>query len=166
MANELADPRHVRLCEWLLAKQIGEHNPATYVELGDELGVSDRTLRDWRDKPEFQARLRELTIQVVGDPERIRQLMDSMFAQALDPESSKQVQAASVWAKMAGVLTPKPKVAESSRSELLDLSSQELDKLALELLAAQPHKAAADEREGHTATSPSTAPSEGAVSSE
>lgn len=134
---QIDDPRKIRLVEWLLAKQIGEHSPATKQELADELNVDRRTLYNWEREPAVADRLRELAVQVAGDPERIRQLMDAMFDQALDSESTKQVQAASLIAKMLGLTEKKQEQSADKRKELLELSTEELDRIAAQLVAEQ-----------------------------
>jgi hypothetical protein len=107
MATVLNDERHVTLVDWLVLRPSGMQEPKTQVLLAESLGVSPRTIRDWMARDDVMARRRELAIQAGGDPERITQVMDALFNQAVDPDSMKQTAAATVWAKMAGVVVPK-----------------------------------------------------------
>ena len=123
MATQLSDDRHAILVDWLVARPSGTQQPRTQLELAESLGVSPRTVRDWAAREDVQERRRELAIQAGGEPERIKQVMDALFEQAIDGESMKQTAAATVWAKMAGVVVPKPdgRSRKDSVGELHDL---------------------------------------------
>lgn len=137
MATNLTDPRHLRLVEWLLAKSVGEQQPATQIELAAELQVDPRTLRDWRARDDVQSRWRELAIQVGGDAERIKQVMDALFAQAIDPASPKQVTAATLIAKMVDAIGPnKRQEKPEERGSLLGFPIEQLEQMLAERASA------------------------------
>ena len=131
----LGNADHERVAQWFTAKVVDEHHPKTQIHLGEELGVTDRTIRTWGEREDVLERRRELAIQLGGDPERVKQVMDALFAEALDSESTKQVQAATAWAKIAQVIQPKedgrrkPGVGELHD---LGLSTEALQKLLSE----------------------------------
>lgn len=133
MAEHLEDPRKSRYVDWLVTDP-AEREPSSNTALAAELGVSRRTLYDWRQEPEFRRVWDDLAFKVAGDPERTQRVMDAMFQQAVDPESQKQVQAANAWAKMAGIIKP-PKKDEGGPEKLTDLSADELDAMLTELLS-------------------------------
>jgi hypothetical protein len=136
MATVLNDERHVTLVDWLVLRPSGKQEPKTQVLLAESLGVSPRTVRDWMARDDVMARRRELAIQAGGDPERITQVMDALFDQAIDPDSMKQTAAATVWAKMAGVVVPKED-GRSSKAAAQDLRDMGLSVVALQELLAK-----------------------------
>lgn len=131
----ITDPRRIRLLEWTLEKTVDEHNPKTQIELAAELGVDPRTLRDWAKESEFVERLREMTIELVGAPERVRQVVDAMFDQAIDPQSGKQVQAARVFADILGLTKKKEDRVQDPKQRLLSMPKDEFDALVAEVVA-------------------------------
>jgi hypothetical protein len=136
MATVLNDDRHVTLVDWLVLRPSGKQEPKTQVLLAESLGVSPRTIRDWMARDDVVARRRELAIQAGGDPERITQVMDALFTQAVDGDSMKQTAAATVWAKMAGVVVPKED-GRSSKAAAQDLRDMGLPLAALQELLAK-----------------------------
>jgi hypothetical protein len=141
MATVLNDDRHTTLVEWLVARTVGEQHPKTQLLLAESLGVAPRTIRDWMARDDVQARRRELAIQAGGEPERIKQVMDALFEQAIDPDSMKQTAAATVWAKMAGVVVPKEdgRSTKAGASDLRDmgLSVEKLQELLAKAASTQ-----------------------------
>lgn len=114
---------HERVAQWFTARAAGQQEPKSQVLLAEELGVVDRTIREWSCRDDVLERRRELAIQLGGDPERVKQVMDALFDQATDGESPKQVQAATAWAKIAQVIVPKEdgRKTKHGAAELHDL---------------------------------------------
>ena len=128
----LGDARHERVANWMTARVVGEQVPKTQVLLAEELGCVERTIRDWSVRDDVLDRRRELAIQLGGDPERVKQVMDALFREALDSDSPKQVAAATAWAKIAQVIVPKEdgrKKAGVAELHDLGLSSEALQGL-------------------------------------
>ena len=131
----LPDPRHEEFLQWLTT--IPEERTHKSLEaFGATQGVSRRTLHDWKARPEFRKEWDERAVAIAGDPERTQRVMDAMYSEALNAESSKQVQAARAWADMAGVIKP-PKKETSAAAGLSALSTEDLEKLIAEVLADQ-----------------------------
>ena len=114
---------HERVAQWYTAKAVAQQLPKTALALAEELEVTDRTIRDWAGRDDVLERRRELAIQLGGDPERVKQVMDALFDQATDGDSPKQVQAATAWAKIAQVIVPKEdgRKTKHGAAELHDL---------------------------------------------
>lgn len=118
----MGDARHERIAQWFTARVVDQQDPKTQILLAEELGVTTRTVRDWGGRDDVLERRRELAIQLGGDPERVKQVMDALFSEALDSESPKQVAAATAWAKIAQVIVPKEDVRKKGGvGELHDL---------------------------------------------
>ena len=128
----MGNAAHERCAQWFTARAVDQHDPKTQILLAEELGVTDRTIREWGGRDDVLERRRELAIQLGGDPERVKQVMDALFSEALDSESPKQVAAATAWAKIAQVIQPKEdgrKKAGAAELHDLGLSSEALQGL-------------------------------------
>lgn len=130
----LDDPRKEELLQWLVtAPELRELE--THDQLGAKLGVSRRTLYTWKHEKEFHDEWDERAVAAAGDPERTQRVLDALFAQAVNPESQKQVQAAKAWADIAGIIKPPKKEAPSINTD--DLTAAQIDELLVELLATK-----------------------------
>ena len=126
-------PERAELVDWLVSNP---RERCTQIELADKLGVSPRTLRDWKAREDVRKVWKARAEEIGGDPERMQRLMDAMFEQGTDPESPKQVQAAKLFAQMTGAITPaeKPEASKGEQAKaLLDLPKADLEKLVAEL---------------------------------
>lgn len=135
----LSDPRKEAYLQYLLTAP-SERNPRSHEEFGKTLEppVARRTLYGWRQEKEFHEEWSERARAVAGDPERTTMLLDALFQQALDPDSTKQVQAAKAWADIAGVIKPPPKPEQKADGKALtDLSTEELDAMLAEILESR-----------------------------
>lgn len=122
--STLEDPRHQRFVDWLTTPK-GERQPKLLRDLASELGVADRTLRDWKEKPAIRAVWEEQAKKVVGSPERAQDVLEAMFARAVDASDPKQVQAAKLYLEAIEAIKP-PTVEVRSVSELAKVSDDEL----------------------------------------
>ena len=129
------DQRRMRLLEWCLEETIGEQQPRTQAELAEEIGVHPNTLTSWKKEPEFQERMREMTIEFVGSPARIQAVLDAMFNEAIDPSSGKQVQAAKVFADILGLNKKREERQKDPKKRLLEMPKDEFDNLVNEVIA-------------------------------
>lgn len=128
--EELSDPRHVRLLEWLTTAP-SERVPATKSGLADELGVSARTLRHWQAQEGFVRVWERRVREVAGTPERTQLVLDTLFAAATDSSNRSQVQAAKLFLEAIDAIRP-PEVQVSVRRVASELSDAELDLLLAE----------------------------------
>lgn len=121
------DARHRALLDWTLTAP-AERVHKTKKALADSLGVSDRTLRDWEEHPEFKAAHEAEFRATAGSRERTKALLDQLYSDSLDPNSDKRVQAAKLYWDIARALAPpEPEVKSSRRAQ--DLSNDELREL-------------------------------------
>jgi hypothetical protein len=130
--GELTDARHIRLVDWLTtAPKLRE--PSTFKELAAELGVSDRTLRDWKQRPEVRSQWEKRAVEVAGDPERTQRILDALYAAATDPEARDRVQAAKAWADMTGAIKPPAKETVAlTKDTIKQITDADLDRLIAE----------------------------------
>lgn len=122
---ELSDPRHQEYLEWLCALK-KDRVPSTMTALADKLGVNIRTLRDWREKPEFVKAHEELVRRITGSPERTQEVLAALHETAIDRENRAQVQAAKVWLEATGYLQ---REVAKGHGDTSALSNEELEKL-------------------------------------
>jgi len=120
----LEDPRHQRFVDWLTTPK-SERQPVTMKELAVEFGVSDRTLRDWKERPAIRAVWEEQAKKVVGSPERAQDVLEAMYQRAVDSSDPKQVQAAKLYLEAIEAIKP-PTVEVRSVSDLAKVSDDEL----------------------------------------
>ena len=97
----------------------------TMKELAVDLGVSDRTLRDWKERREIREVWEEQAKKVVGSPERARDVLEAMYQRAIDSTDAKQVQAAKLYLEAIEAIKP-PTVEVRSVSDLARVSDDEL----------------------------------------
>ena len=134
-APALTDPRHQRLLEWELTSPAARQ-PATAVALSVEIGCSERTLRDWKARPDFQAAWRAGFQAVAGSMERTKHQLDVLYADSVDPESKTKVQSAKLhWDITRAIAPPEPEVVSSRRAK--ELSDDELKALLSSVALAE-----------------------------
>ena len=115
-----------RYMEWLLTPK-AERQPATKRGIAEELRRSEKTLRDWEALPDFRAEWESRARTAMGGPERLKEIADALFAQALDPDSRKQVAAAKLFAELVGAHTPSaPEV--NVNLDISKISTEELER--------------------------------------
>lgn len=121
------DERKRRLLDWLLTPAGAREEaglPPTQRQLAFSLGVSERTIRDWKALPQFRAGW-EKESKGLWTPDRIQKVLEAMEAQALDPTSAKQVRAAELLLKAAeAVKPPALDVAAKRAAEMSDAELQ------------------------------------------
>lgn len=133
------DPRWERVLEWELTPP-ASRTPKTMNALAAELGVSDRTIRGWKEKPEFQAAWQVAFKDVAGSMERTKAILDQLYSDSIDADNDKRVQAAKLhWDISRAIAPPEPEMTASRRAQ--ELSDSELVELlsqaALEELEAR-----------------------------
>lgn len=117
--------------DWLLTSP--KDRELTQTKLADQLGVSARTLRDWKQHDTFFAVWQKEARRIGGGPERTQQAMDALHQIFQDEESrsSDRVAAAKEFMRYAQAINPpeesdKPKtVEEMSLEELNSLIAEE-----------------------------------------
>jgi hypothetical protein len=117
-------------------------------ELGEVLGVSRQAIWKWSKDPRIVEAIRFCSLQNAGSPEKVRQILDMVFEQAM---LKKDVRMAEVWMKGAGVMGQFGRsgdvldiVEDLEQDTIADLSLDELQRVR-ELALAERAEAAAIE---------------------
>lgn len=116
--------------DWLLTAP-SEREIKSRDDLAASLGVSKWTLKDWQYRnEEFIAEWRKRAMAVAGGPEKTEKLLKRLEDQWDNPESTKQLQAAQLWANIVGAIAPKAKEQVVKKSDLRELTTEVLQEMA------------------------------------
>lgn len=128
MAIELSDPRHKRLVQWL-CQLPQDRDPKTQVALGEELGVSSRTIRDWMARDDVRRAWKDQAEKIVGDPTNVQEVLEGLRQVALDRTHRQYVQSAKLYLEaVKAIEPPEKKVAvKISHEELAEWTDDDLD---------------------------------------
>lgn len=131
-SHEITDGRKLRLLEWLTTPEDLRAKwgwPTSQGKLADELGVSAKTIRNWKVDPAFRAVWEKEAKDFVGDPERVQMLIEDIYkgARDLNETLASRVRAAELFFKVTDSIAP-PKVDQAKR-EASELSDSELQAL-------------------------------------
>lgn len=119
-AKVLEDARKLRLLNWLITPP-GMREPSSQNALAEELGVSSRTIRDWKQAPVFRALWEKQAKDIVGDPEKVQRVLEMLYDTALDTTNARHVKAAELYLKAVdGIKPPEASLAEKKAAELSD----------------------------------------------
>lgn len=130
------DARKLEFIDWLTTPphmRGVDGVPKSMEELADKLGVTSRTLRNWKaDKLIRQAWDQEARA-IVGSPERKQRVLDELYELALDREDGKQMKAADLYLKAIGAITPAAQEeATAGPSKVSELSDEQLAEMIAE----------------------------------
>lgn len=128
--NVNEDARRLRYLQWLLATPAirkAEGWPDSQNKLADELGVTPRTLRNWRAEPSFRARWEKEAKDIVGEPDKVQKAIQRLYDLGFDDEVSAatQVKSLTEWLKAVGAL--KPPAVDTAKKNAAELSDAELE---------------------------------------
>lgn len=103
------------------------------VDLCAALGVSTQAAWKWSRDPRVIEAIRFCTLQNAGSPERVRNILDMVFEQAME---KKDVRYAEIWMKASGVMGQFGRagdvldiVEDLEQEEITDLSDEELARI-------------------------------------
>lgn len=135
------DQRKVRFVEWLTTPP-HERVPSNQDLLADELGVTSRTLRNWKKDKRIRACWEDEASSIVGDPAKKQEVLEQLRRQALDTEDPKQAQMAKLWLQATGAITPvSAEKRDAGDAKAQSYSDEELEEMismkAAELLEAR-----------------------------
>lgn len=122
-----SDPRKLRLLEWLTTPK--EQRTQSQNKLAEELGVSPRTIRDWKADATFRALWEKEAKDIIGEPEKVAEVIEEMRQLALDRTTapSARVSAAKVYLEAVdGIKPPAVDLAAKKAAELSDAELQAL----------------------------------------
>ena len=131
------DPRKMQFIEWLVTPPT-KREPRSQDLLAIELGVAHRSLSKWKTEEDFRKVWQERSLKVVGNPDRAKEVLDSLFLVARNPNARNHVPAAKLYLEAIDAIKPK-QLNVSISHDASKLSDEELDALiaqgAIELKA-------------------------------
>jgi hypothetical protein len=129
------DFRKQTFLAWLCTP-VNERDPKTMDALADQLGLTRRTLTNWKDDKEFLEAWEKRYLKTIGDPTRKQAIMDTLYRTATDPDDPKHVQAAKQYFDIEGSVKPARMQVEVSRPAK-ELTDDELDAILANKIAAE-----------------------------
>lgn len=132
---------------WMATPPV-EREIKTLGELQEVLGVSQQAMWKWSKDPRIIEAIRFCSLQNAGSPDRVRQILDMVFEQAME---KKDVRYAEIWMKGTGVMGQFGRsadvleiVEDLEQDTISDLSVEELQRVR-DLALAERAEAAAIE---------------------
>jgi hypothetical protein len=135
----ITDFRKQAFLEWLCTVP-KERDPRTEELFGNKIGVTRRTLSEWKNDKEFLEAWEKKYLRTIGDPGRKAQIMSTLLKTATDPDDPKHVQAAKAYFEIEGSMKPAKMEVSVTRP------ASELTDAELEVLLAEHAKAEMDQR--------------------
>jgi hypothetical protein len=124
----LQDARKIALLDWLCTPK-PKRDPQTTVAMAEKLGVSPRTIRDWKGDPTFRALWDKQSKDVIGDPDKVAEVLEELREMALRPVEEFRSEGAKVAAAktyLDAVDGIKPPAVDEARKRVAELSDEEL----------------------------------------
>lgn len=134
------DFRKQTFLKWLCTP-VKERDPKTMELLADQLGLTRRTLSNWKDDKEFLEAWEKRYLKTIGDPSRKQEIMDVLYRTATDADDPKHVQAAKQYFDIEGSIKPQKVQIEMTRPAK-ELSDDELDAILADKIAAEKNQRA------------------------
>jgi predicted transcriptional regulator len=124
----LQDPRHIRLVEWLVTPP-SVREPQTQAGIAKELGVAPRTIRDWQQRDDVRRAWKKEADELVGDPSKVQEVLETLRQQALDPTHRQYAQCVKTYLEAVDAIKPPDNKLELklSKDELRNFTDDELD---------------------------------------
>lgn len=115
----------------------GIRDPATRDEFCTAIGVSRQTGWRWERDPRVMDAVRFVVLQNAGDPQRVNQVLDMVFEEAIE---KKNLKAAELWIKAVGVMNQLSRGssildAMDDESSFTNFSTEELERIREEMAA-------------------------------
>lgn len=120
MASELT-PDQERFAEWLATPK-PYRNPATEKDFAASIGVHWQTIYRWKHLVSVQDRVHEIVMEAVGGMDRVRQVVDKVFADAMDGSTKDK----ELFLKFSGMMVDRRSV-EKINLDYDEMSDEELD---------------------------------------
>lgn len=112
--------------EWLTTPR-SERKPPTQDGLAKELNCHPRSIRVWMAREDFRADWDREAKNIVGSPERAKEVLDTLYRAAIDGTNKNQVAAAKLYLEATNSIKPQP--IELKVTKPADLTDEELDAL-------------------------------------
>jgi hypothetical protein len=117
---EILDTRQEQFLNWLCTPASGR-TPSSQAAYAKQLGVDETTLRRWKNKAAFKQEWKRRIEDLQGSPERTQQLLDNLFARALDGDNNS----AKLYLQATGRLAP-VQLEVAHKTNVMELSDEEL----------------------------------------
>jgi len=131
----ISDFRKQAYLDWLCTP-LKERDPTSEVKLSEQLGVTRKTLFNWRDDMEFIEAWEKRYLKTIGNPSRKSEIMDTLYKTATDPDDPKHVTAAKTYFEIEGGLKP-TKMEVSVTRPAAELTDDELDAILAEKISSE-----------------------------
>lgn len=123
------DEKKQAFLTWLCTAP-SEREPRTMEELAPILGVHHKTLSNWKKDPEFLAAWQERSSEVIGNPDRAKEVLDGLFFVARDVRNPKQIAAAKLYLEAIDAIKPKKVDVTVATKAASRLTEEELQQIA------------------------------------
>lgn len=138
-----SDPKKLRYLQWLTTPK-ADRKPASERQLAAEMGISVKTLYNWRQQTEFRRRWELETDTIIGGDDRRQAVFDALFETATDRNHKQHVQAAVAFTKLIAEIQPSAANLRQTDKPLSQLNQKELEAMIAaaaqeELAASEPH---------------------------
>lgn len=130
------DFRKQRFLDWLCTP-IAEREPSTMEELAGELSLTRRTLTNWKKDDEFLKHWEQRHRATIGNPERINEVLNTLYRTATDPDDPKHVSAAKEFLGFVEGTRPQKVDVTVTNQDVSKLSTDELIALAAKRAASE-----------------------------
>lgn len=132
----LPDPNHRRLVHWLCTPP-KERVPKTQEGIGNELGVSPRTIRTWMVRDDVRRAWAKMSDDIIGDPGKVSEVLESLRVTALDPSHRQYTQAAKLYLEAVDAIKPPDKGVEIrlTTEQISSMTDEKLDAMVAEEIA-------------------------------
>ena len=126
----ITDFRKQAFLEWLCTPA-SEREPPYLKDIAEQLSVTRRTLTNWKVDPEFLAEWENRYRRTIGNPERVNEVMNTLYRTATDPDDPKHVQAAGKYIDIVEGVRPQ-KIDVTVKGGAQDLSDAQLEAIIAE----------------------------------
>lgn len=125
----ITDFRKQRFMDWLCTPA-AEREPRLMEELAEELSLTRRTLSNWKKDDEFLEHWEKRHRATIGNPDKINEVLHTLYKTATDPDDPKHVSAAKEFLAHVEGTRPQRVDVTVTRADVSTLSTEQLIELA------------------------------------
>ena len=109
-----------------------DRDPRTQKDFSEKIGLTEQTLRNWKNDPHFMADWEMQYRKTVGSPEKAQRVIQRLFETAEDRTDPRQVPAARAYLEAIDAIKPKKVDVTVVKSPAKDLTDDELYRILAE----------------------------------